>query len=276
MKINKYLKSLRVDYFGNAEKNLRLQDIVTLIDSPAFLKEIANIREKRKIVTPVLQGNELLQTANAPDKKTYVVTGKSKSGNYFTEEPFIDRPLNNREISYLLSKYASWRRVFEYWSKKFPKQSDGLEIETRKLLIRLKRPYYLIDVALQAILFNISTDTNDIFWIIKNDVSLPEYSLAIVVNPRTTVEEVKQALRKAKKTFKTTYPEMYVKKLPDVYPNILHYQAWYWMRLDGRPYSQILKDWENAQVLDEDEELPPYTYTDVIKGVKSYKNLLSC
>jgi len=212
---------------------IRFQDIVLMVDRPKFLKEIEEIRKLLKI-----QGSM-------------------------------------KDIDPQRKGAGVWQLAYREWVKKNPVKAKLLKQELNKLLNKLKYLFYYSRDIAQAILFGVVVDICPSVPPVKiftPNSTIPCPTVAILPTPRTTYDEVKEALRHAKKIYKQ-WPELKTVKTPDTYSNIRKYRYWYWERLiieNGKPkkYNEIAKEWCKKH------EKENTTYIEVIKGVKEYKNLL--
>jgi|GEM_PF-5317854 len=229
-----------------------LQDIITLIDSPAFLERIVKLRKKLGVIkVPVKSNVELLRVLGIKKKGTVSVTEA------------------NRWIGKIISSPENWQKFLTIWNKKVHPKRKTLESGAERILEELRRPYYLADITMQAVLLGIVGWDGNIWKLIDENSYIPKPNTAIFVNPRTTYPEVKEALKQIKDLFSRSQPQ----KLQNYVPNIEQYSWWYWGRVEGKKYSQIADDWAGKH--QDDKQQSEVTEIDVLKGVRKYKSLLS-
>lgn len=254
------LLRLRIDFYVFASTTqVVLQDILTLIDSPAFLCWIKNLRSQLGISkVPFMDFKKLL-------KFTSIINSTRKT------------KLTDEKVMAFIAKASRWQEVLSAWNPKTGQKRKILETETENILRKLRRPYYLADIAMQAMLIGKVGWDNQLWRIINNGSYIPKPSVAIFINPRTTYPELKEAIKQVKSMFfrprELEDGSVYKPKLPNYVPNVYDYHLWYWERIKGKTYAQIANEWVDNRP--DDPEQAKIGEIEVLKGVRKYKSLLS-
>jgi len=256
------LLKLRIDI--RAKNNLAFQEIALLVDKTEFLQLLPLLRKDFGI-------------------KELVSLGKFMDKAY--DEPFYSK--ERKKVNF--SKYKNANKLKEFAKdNEIMATSGGLEeemdlfqliaTEVNLVCMQFQRPPYFADMVRQAIFCGAANE--DCFkstsaQVIEKDVAfstagyfqLPQ--MAIFISPTTTYEELKIAFREANGLYNTDKRLIYYLPRVDTVSNIRKYRLWYWERLKGKKYQQMADEWF------EKHETEAITDIDVIKGVRTYKKLLS-
>jgi hypothetical protein len=257
-----YLFDLKIDI--RVDNNLAFQEIALLVDKPELLQLLPLLRKDIGIIN-LASLDEFMDVA-------------------------YDKPIHSKERKKI--NFSKYKEAAKF--KKFAKDSEimatygGLEeemdifqliaTEVNLVCMQFKRPPYFADVVRQAVFCG--TVNGEHFrptsaQIIEKDTlfstvghfQLPQ--VAILVSPTTTYEELKSVFREANNLYKIDKRLIYYQPRVDTVPNIRKYRDWYWERMEGKTYQQIADGWVDKHENDNT------TYLDVLKAIKTYKNLLS-
>jgi len=259
MKNEELLKLQIRFYFLSTVTDAQVQDVLTFIDSPAFLREVSTAREMLNIgEVPVISREAVVKTGESVG--IYLMGSKTKK-------------YNDKHIGSVLMKMVAWRKILEIWQTNNPSFKDKLDKTTNKILEKLNCDSRYSQITQQAILLGIIGYSNQIHFFVDGEAYFATPTYIIVVKPDTTDKQVKQALKqirghyfqpRKKQDGKITTP-----KRPPYYPKIMDYHDWYWQRVKGLTYAQIANRYVDIhpkdKILDE---------TEIIKGVKKYEKLL--
>jgi hypothetical protein len=256
------LLKLRIDI--RAKNNLFFQEIALLLDKPEFLQMLPALRKGLGV-------SELVSLDKFIDE-AYDKPFKSKKRGKINFSKYKD--------VVKLKKFAQDFNTI-YASGGIDKEMDMFQLiatEVNLTCVNLNRPPYFAEVIRQAIFCGVASDEYfhpTTVEVLESSNILPDAGffrlpqLAIFVSPTSTYEDVKSALREAYGYFNTDKRLTYYQIRMDTVPNIRKYHHWYWERLKGKKYQQIADEWF------EKHETEAVTDIDVIKGVKTYKKLLS-
>ncbi len=261
MKIRKndraYLQDFKIDI--KTKNDVYFQELVLLLDKPAFINLLPDLRRTYKIPNLFLIDN-------------------------FDEE--LDTHLHDTHyqetVKVNLAKYSktnelekSFPDLFEFITSKND-MPEMLDAECNLICFEFNRPTYFVEAIEQAI-FCGAVDDKHFKPTEAKVVNFGEMGawetferVAIFVSPTSTYEEVKEEFRKAKELMKTDKRLSYYRPRVDVTPNIRKYRNWYWERIKGKTYEDIADNW-NEKHNDETSVI----YLDVLKAVKTYEKLLA-
>jgi len=258
---NEELLKLRIQFYFlmtnlDVSVKVRFQDVLTLIDSPAFLQWVKKVRNDLHISkVPFTSPRKLLLTANAI-------------------KPSSNLNATPKHVMQVLRYSQQWQLIYKAWYKNKPSKKEAIEAEAKRMFYDLNRHYYLWNVALQAVILGMVGDVNKTTEFVSGKLHFPFPNIIIVPNPRTTYKEVKAGLREAKRYYKLPHKlssgKKYKPKLPKYVPNFEKYYVWYWQRLESKTYADIANDW-----VDKHPEDDNVGEIEVLKGVKKYTSLLS-
>lgn len=261
------LNNLQVNaYFYFGTNNVTMQDIITFLDSPKLLLQLPKIRDQLGIKSVPFDSMDTLVDLPGP---LQLVRDKSK-------------PISKYSFTKILTSIENWRNILDYWHPpNHPKRKLLIKIST-EILSSMNRPYYLGNILFQAIILGVAGWNQDPIVRVGNDQYLAP-GIAIMVTPRTTYDDIKEAIRSIKKQNFDKYD------LPDYVQHIMDYRHWYWEKLSGLTYSDIAdrvsrqKHDEVDKAKSEDPSYSPtkedlygidLTEVGVVKGVKKYVSLL--
>lgn len=267
MKVNTKVDSdSKIEILDNGNTSI-YQEIATLIDRPHYLELINQIREETDMY---LGGNPVEKDVG--DIYTNIITCRSCEG---------DINLNkfgriNDFKSLLPDEYDNVHT--------FCKNADTpLQIQTQAVLtcFEFGKPYYFIPTIIQSICYDaVNADFLKRTAAVVEDynyrerrfdeVMLPKVSIEI--SKRSTITEIKAALRESKKIFSTDPRFKFFDKKPDYFNNIRAYRQWYWDYLDCKSYSEVSSRWMSRPDVESNDSGSDESV--VLKGIRAYQQLL--
>lgn len=249
------------------------QDLVTLIDSPRFIAKVIEARKRLNIENiPFKNPFDIAKIT----KKITLPKGKENDREWFKRH-------GHKYFIMSLMDYNIWGKILQLWHRGNTKKLKVLRSLAYKTLEEIDRPWYYTDATMQTILLGMCGWSHTGSLVIRGDTYIPEPTVAIIVNPRTTNTDVKLALHNLKNN------ELRDFKLPPPVNNIETYQYWYWEKLKGKTYAQIAWEYtsklenELTEIQQEDPQFNPskrelskmyFNDTDILKGVNKYSSLL--
>lgn len=248
------LLELRISYFIEKSpiRDVELQDLLCLIDSPKFLALINEYRSEHKIISPILTKNEIAKVSDVFK---------------FAKNPF---ELTDKQLGQLFSASESWQLIEKEALGKISLNLKSFEQDLQMVLGELQAMYQYRNVIAQSILFGFVGYKHSLNQIIKKDSELNESMYVIVPTERTTYAEIKQALRDSDEYFKQLRKLNQSNKPSPIQQNISAYHQWYWKRVEGLKYREIANWWNDVQGKQDQAK----DDNDILKGVKRYKQLL--
>lgn len=275
------------------------QNVLALIDSPVFLKEVATAREVLNIKrVPVVSNEAILKIGESVG--IYYVGLKKEN-------------INDKHIGGVLMETRAWLKVLETWQSNNPSLKNKLNKITNKILKRLNCGSQYITIIQQAILLGIIGFSNKIHFFVDGEAYFASPTYIILVRPDTTDKQVKEALKNIRGHYfqprKKADGTIVTPKKPPYYPKIFDYHTWYWKRVEGLTYAEIVDYWISIKKpeIDYDKRYKSYVNehtkskyksklkskeeyidsyekmykkikipdeTEIIKGVKKYEKLL--
>ncbi len=265
MKIKKndraYLWDYKIDI--QTSKDIYFQELALLFDKPEFINLLPDLR------------------------RTYKVASLFPLKDYDDELNMYDREhfMQNTKVKIDVSKYTTAVEMEDSFPEFFDFISiahvipEALDAECDLICYKFRRPPYFLDAIKQAIFcgavndeFFQPTQARTVDFSVEGAWPTLE-RVAIFLSPTSTYEDVKEEFRKARELIKTDKRLCYYTPHTDTVPNIRKYRRWYWEQIHGNTLKEIAKAWENEHNSETDED---YTdYTEVQKGIKTYKRLLA-
>lgn len=178
----------------------------------------------------------------------------------------IEKPIVDLEKGFV-DLFSHWEKTYNEWSTKNETKRKTLEAWTKRILKKFNCSNHLQETVIQAILFNMVVNYSGIIKILNENSKFTGTTIVIVPTPHTTYEEIKEALKEAKKLM-GSIPNMYKSEgLKDTTPTIKRYRDWYWKHVLGMTYQEIANEWKEQRGVNID-------YDDVGKDIDTYKKML--
>jgi hypothetical protein len=160
------------------------------------------------------------------------------------------------------------------WLKRNSDKKQKLESITNKILKKFGQNYTKKRITQQAILLGFIGYDSQISFRFQGKVNFPDPTDVLIVNYRTTYKQVKEALKFLKGRYyqprKDSKGNIWQFKPQSYYPKIMDYQSWYWKRVEGLTYSEIVDWWEGIlrPKVDYDE-----LYKSYVREFSKYKDV---
>lgn len=265
MKINTIINSdSKIEILDNGNTSI-YQEIATLIDKPHYLDLLQQIRNE----SHCYGGGDPCE-----DDIRDLFVGTTGGEGY--------------DIN--ISKYSKLKRFEMLLPNEydnvltFCKSSDSaLQTQTEAVLMCFEfgQPFYFIPIIIQTFFYDaVNSDFLKRTQAVVNDydyrerrfdeVMLPKVSIEI--SQRSTITEIKSALRESKKIFTTDPRFKFFDKKPDYFNNIRAYRQWYWDYLDCKSYSEVSSKWMKNPDVDVNDSGSDESV--VLKGIRTYQQLL--
>jgi len=251
---------LRLKIGVQTKNDIAYQEMAILVDNPYFLEKLHDIRSRYKVIKSLSLQDYFGGTDYYKPTEDFKVKIPSKR---------YERINNFKRL--FPEQYEALRENYN------PFATGSLIAETNLLCFEFKRPFFFAEVICQAIFCGA---VNDEFYkatgakvIDISDLGPLEFHLpqaAIMVTPTSTYEAVKDALRQAKELIQADKRLSYYQPRLDTVNSIRKYRQWYWERLKGKTYASIADDWVSKHA-----DQGNIGENEVLKGVKTYKTLLS-
>lgn len=265
---NEELLKLRITYYLMSHASLvQIQDVLAYIDSPAFLKEVKNAREVLKIK----------EVPYAEYDKLYAMyRNKDSLGMGMSPESFSKlKQTKHKIICQIISENRGWNIILNEWFKRNPNKKQKLEGITNKILKRFEQNYTKKKITQQAILLGFIGYDSQISFRFQGKVDFPDPTDVLIVDYRTTYKEVKQALKFLKGRYyqprKDSKGNIWKFKPQSYYPKIMDYHSWYWKRVAGLTYPEILNWWAGILRPEVDYDKLYKSYVREFSEYKDYK-----
>jgi len=178
----------------------------------------------------------------------------------------INEPVVNLETGFV-DLFSHWEKIYNKWLTKNETKGKRLEAWTKGILRKFNCSIHLREAVIQSILFNMVVSYSGVIKILDKNSKFSEPTIAIIPTPHTTYEEIKEALREAKKLMGSISGAYKSEGLKDTTSNIKRYRDWYWKHVLGMTYRQIANEWKEQTGMDID-------YVDVGKDIDTYKKML--
>ena len=182
------------------------------------------------------------------------------------EEIGLDDPIINLETGFV-DLFSSWEKIYDNWSFRNEAKSIRLEAWTKGILRKFNCSSYLRDAVVQAILFNMVVSYSGIIKVLDENSKFTGSTIAIMPTSHTTYEEIKGALREAKKLMKSNSGTYKSEDTKDTVSTIKKYREWYWKHVLGMTFQEIADEWNDKTGSD-------ISYTVVAKDINTYQNML--
>lgn len=187
-------------------------------------------------------------------------------GTLLKEELGIDAPIVNFQARFV-DLFSHWDKIYNEWTTKNETKGKRLEEWTKRILKRFNCSNHLREAVIQSILFNMVVSYSGVIKILDKNSKFDEPTIAMIPTPHTTYEEIKEALREAKKLM-GSIPSVYKSEEPkDTTPAVKRYRDWYWKHVLGMTFKEIADEWNDTTGSN-------ITYTVVAKDINTYQNML--
>lgn len=181
--------------------NLKFQEVALLVDRVDFLRPIRAIRIDLDISAPIID----------------------------IYEHYPDLALGR------------WNIEYQKWIEDNHQHGNvRLVSRCRRLLNDLKKPRYMLDYVIQAVLFKCVVDYSGLTRIITKETSFRDTTIAIFPTANTSMTEIEVAWKDTQKWFKN-FPQIFRPPKQRLKPKkeFVRDRQWYWRSLRGESYSDI-------------------------------------